>query len=230
MWGDADTAIGGNRDHFPSPQLSLIGAATGEPLAMERVVALYWKPVYKFIRFKFHQNNEAAKDLLQPLISRAGPPDPRLLPSVKHRHYCEPAPPSAVANTSLVRVPPRRISWMRSLPSALLTYRTTLLENLVSPSSTLTGLSVCTLPWRSIALSPSTSILESPGFSSVVQSVFGLVRLTVVITCLASSRLQKGIRTKSKKVTPPVGRNEKEIPRHAPARPGECPLHHRDRK
>jgi DNA-directed RNA polymerase specialized sigma24 family protein len=37
----------------------------GEPLAMERVVALYWKPVYKFIRFTFHQDNEAAKDLTQ---------------------------------------------------------------------------------------------------------------------------------------------------------------------
>jgi hypothetical protein len=49
MWGDADTAIGGNRDRFPSTQLSLIEAAAGEPLAMERVVALYWKPVYRFV-------------------------------------------------------------------------------------------------------------------------------------------------------------------------------------
>jgi hypothetical protein len=38
MWGDADTAIGGNRDRFPSTQLSLIEGAAGEPLAMERVV------------------------------------------------------------------------------------------------------------------------------------------------------------------------------------------------
>src|ERR1017187_1924827 len=37
MWGDADTAIGGNRDRFPSTQLSLIEAAAGEPLALERV-------------------------------------------------------------------------------------------------------------------------------------------------------------------------------------------------
>src|ERR1017187_4255872 len=50
---------------------------------------------------------------------------------------------------------------------------------------------------------------------------------SVVITCLARSRLRKEIRTKSKKVTPPVGRKAKETPRRAPARPGECPLHHR---
>ena len=60
MWGDADTAIGGNRDRFPSTQASLIAAAAGEPPAMERVMALYWKPVYKFIRLRFHQDNEAA--------------------------------------------------------------------------------------------------------------------------------------------------------------------------
>jgi RNA polymerase sigma-70 factor (ECF subfamily) len=71
MCGDADTAIGGNRDHFPSTQLSLIQAAAGEPLAMEQVVALYWKPVYKFIRFKFHQDNESAKDLTQGFFATA---------------------------------------------------------------------------------------------------------------------------------------------------------------
>lgn len=65
MWRDPDTAIGGNRDRFPSTQVSLIAAAAGEPLAMERVVALYWKPVYKFIRLKFHKDNETAKDLTQ---------------------------------------------------------------------------------------------------------------------------------------------------------------------
>src|ERR1019366_7003693 len=50
---------------------------------------------------------------------------------------------------------------------------------------------------------------------------------SVVITCLARSRLRKEIRTKSKKVTPPVGRKVKETPRRAPAQRGECPLHHR---
>ncbi|MCX6626533.1 MAG: sigma-70 family RNA polymerase sigma factor [Candidatus Solibacter sp.] len=71
MWGDPDTAIGGNRDRFPSTQVSLIASAAGEPLAMERVVALYWKPIYKFIRFKFHKDNEAAKDLTQGFFASA---------------------------------------------------------------------------------------------------------------------------------------------------------------
>jgi RNA polymerase sigma-70 factor (ECF subfamily) len=71
MWGDADTAIGGNRDRFPSTQASLIAAAAGDPPAMERVVALYWKPVYKFIRLKFGKDNEAAKDLTQSFFASA---------------------------------------------------------------------------------------------------------------------------------------------------------------
>ncbi len=71
MWGDPDTAIGGNRDRFPSTQVSLIASAAGDPLAMERVIALYWKPVYKFIRFKFRKDNEAAKDLTQGFFASA---------------------------------------------------------------------------------------------------------------------------------------------------------------
>jgi RNA polymerase sigma factor (sigma-70 family) len=71
MWGDADTAIGGRGDRFPSTQVSLIEAAAGEPLAMERVAALYWKPVYKFIRAKFRKDNEAAKDLTQDFFAAA---------------------------------------------------------------------------------------------------------------------------------------------------------------
>src|SRR5450759_4727508 len=71
MWGDPDTAMGGNRDRFPSTQVSLIEAAAGEPVAMERVVALYWKPVYKFIRCKFRKDNEAAKDLTQGFFASA---------------------------------------------------------------------------------------------------------------------------------------------------------------
>jgi RNA polymerase sigma factor (sigma-70 family) len=71
MWGDPDTAIGGNRDRFPSTQVSLIASAAGDPLVMERVVTLYWKPVYKFIRIKFRKDNEAAKDLTQGFFASA---------------------------------------------------------------------------------------------------------------------------------------------------------------
>jgi RNA polymerase sigma factor (sigma-70 family) len=33
--------------------------------AQETLIATYWKPVYKYIRIKWHCNNEAAKDLTQ---------------------------------------------------------------------------------------------------------------------------------------------------------------------
>jgi len=66
---DADTAIGGAGDRFPSTRFSLLeavsagGAITED--AMEQVAALYWKPVYRFVRWKFRQSNEDAKDLTQ---------------------------------------------------------------------------------------------------------------------------------------------------------------------
>jgi RNA polymerase sigma factor (sigma-70 family) len=39
--------------------------------ALERVVALYWKPVYRFIRHKFGKDNEDAKDLTQSFFGTA---------------------------------------------------------------------------------------------------------------------------------------------------------------
>lgn len=70
---DTDTAIGGPHDHFPSTQLSLVeAAAAGLPNeALDRVIALYWKPVYRFIRLKFRPDNEAAKDLTQGFFTAA---------------------------------------------------------------------------------------------------------------------------------------------------------------
>jgi RNA polymerase sigma factor (sigma-70 family) len=72
---DPDTAIGGPRDRFPSTQLSLLAAAsTGGPPAveaLERLSALYWKPVYKFVRAKFRKSNEDAKDLTQSFFASA---------------------------------------------------------------------------------------------------------------------------------------------------------------
>jgi RNA polymerase sigma-70 factor (ECF subfamily) len=64
---DKDTAIGGPQGRFPSTQESLlVAAAAGLPNeALDRVVALYWKPVYRYIRLKFGKNNEDAKDLTQ---------------------------------------------------------------------------------------------------------------------------------------------------------------------
>ncbi|MBZ5623825.1 MAG: sigma-70 family RNA polymerase sigma factor [Acidobacteriia bacterium] len=70
---DSDTAIGGPHGQFPSTQVSLLEAATAGPAneALERVIALYWKPVYRFIRHKFRKDNEDAKDLTQSFFASA---------------------------------------------------------------------------------------------------------------------------------------------------------------
>lgn len=70
---DADTAIGGPHGQFPSTRVSLLQAATaGVPNdALDRVAALYWKPVYRFIRSKFRKDNEDAKDLTQSFFASA---------------------------------------------------------------------------------------------------------------------------------------------------------------
>lgn len=56
---DPDTTMGGPQGQFPSTQLSLLEAASsGAALpnaALERVSALYWKPVHRFIRIKFRK-------------------------------------------------------------------------------------------------------------------------------------------------------------------------------
>jgi len=70
---DEDTAIGGPGGRFPSTRLSLI-EATGSGLsvdALDQLIALYWKPVYRFIRLKFQKNNEDAKDLTQGFFTSA---------------------------------------------------------------------------------------------------------------------------------------------------------------
>ncbi|HME05734.1 MAG TPA: sigma-70 family RNA polymerase sigma factor [Bryobacteraceae bacterium] len=70
---DNDTEIGGPRNRFPSTQLSLLEAAAADwpNEALERVMTLYWKPVYRFIRLKFGKNNEDAKDLTQSFFAAA---------------------------------------------------------------------------------------------------------------------------------------------------------------
>jgi RNA polymerase sigma factor (sigma-70 family) len=75
MIPDRDTAIGGPHDHFPETQASLLEAASagGELTAeaLDRIAALYWKPVYKFVRLKFRKDNEEAKDLTQSFFASA---------------------------------------------------------------------------------------------------------------------------------------------------------------
>jgi RNA polymerase sigma factor (sigma-70 family) len=68
-----DTAIGGPGGQFPSTQFSLLDAAAEglESEALDRVIGLYWKPVYRFVRVKFGKDNEDAKDLTQSFFATA---------------------------------------------------------------------------------------------------------------------------------------------------------------
>ena len=70
---DADTAIGGRSAQFPSTHLSLLEATEAglSSEALNQVIALYWKPVYRFIRMKFQKSNEDAKDLTQGFFASA---------------------------------------------------------------------------------------------------------------------------------------------------------------
>jgi RNA polymerase sigma factor (sigma-70 family) len=68
-----DTAIGGPQGQFPSTQASLLEAVSRGmgSQALEKVAALYWKPVYRFLRVKFGKDNEDAKDLTQSFFATA---------------------------------------------------------------------------------------------------------------------------------------------------------------
>ena len=70
---DPDTAIGGPAGQFPSTRVSLLEAAASglSETAMDQVIALYWKPVYRFLRLKFQKSNEDAKDLTQGFFASA---------------------------------------------------------------------------------------------------------------------------------------------------------------
>ncbi len=71
-----DTQIGGLSSKFPSTRRSAIQAGCSlrpeeRRQAFDKIVAAYWKPVYKFIRMKWHHSNEDAKDLTQAFFARA---------------------------------------------------------------------------------------------------------------------------------------------------------------
>lgn len=71
---DPDTAIGGPHGRFPSTQLSLLAAAAaGLPNeALERVIALYWKPVYRFIRYAAaHRQKRGGEVEFEPVEEQA---------------------------------------------------------------------------------------------------------------------------------------------------------------
>ena len=71
-----DTGIGGARGSFPTTRLSaVVAAGSRDPEARERgftaVIDAYWKPVYKYVRLKWHEDNEGAKDATQGFFARA---------------------------------------------------------------------------------------------------------------------------------------------------------------
>lgn len=71
-----DTAIGGPQHRFPETrQTAIEGMAHADQavrvLSYEAVIAAYWKPVYKYIRLRWHESNESAKDLTQSFFAHA---------------------------------------------------------------------------------------------------------------------------------------------------------------
>jgi RNA polymerase sigma factor (sigma-70 family) len=73
---DPDTAIGGPNARFPETRLTALervrfADAGVRRQAHETIVVTYWKPVYKYIRAKWHEGNEGAKDLTQSFFAKA---------------------------------------------------------------------------------------------------------------------------------------------------------------
>jgi RNA polymerase sigma factor (sigma-70 family) len=69
-----DTKIGGAAS-FPVTRGSVIEAArSSQPderrRALETLIAVYWKPVYKYIRLRWSKDNEEGKDLTQEFFAR----------------------------------------------------------------------------------------------------------------------------------------------------------------
>jgi RNA polymerase sigma factor (sigma-70 family) len=73
---DDDTSIGGIASGFPDTRHSRIaclrtGAKDDRRQAFDKIVSVYWKPVYKYVRVKWRKSNEDAKDLTQSFFARA---------------------------------------------------------------------------------------------------------------------------------------------------------------
>lgn len=71
---ESDTSIGGPVGRFPATRPSMIALAAGDDHdrrqhAIDAIAAVYWKPVYKYIRLQLRQSNEDAKDLTQTFIA-----------------------------------------------------------------------------------------------------------------------------------------------------------------
>ena len=66
-----DTSIGGSRRDFPSTSWTLIrGAGKAHREHLERLIYLYWKPAYLYLRAAGRKSVEDAKDLTQDFFAR----------------------------------------------------------------------------------------------------------------------------------------------------------------
>jgi len=64
-----ETSLGGSNPRFPlTLWTSVLSAQAGRPEALDRLIRIYWKPVYFFIRRRGHPV-EDAKDLTQTFFS-----------------------------------------------------------------------------------------------------------------------------------------------------------------
>jgi DNA-directed RNA polymerase specialized sigma24 family protein len=73
---DSDTDIGGPLHKFPVTNHSaIINVRSDDQIVRRRafdiILASYWKPAYKYIRLKWHADNEDAKDLTQGFFTSA---------------------------------------------------------------------------------------------------------------------------------------------------------------
>ncbi len=64
------TEMGGPGEAFPPTRLSVIDAVRNPEFsvrerALDLLIEIYWKPVYKYLRLKWRLSNEDAKDLTQ---------------------------------------------------------------------------------------------------------------------------------------------------------------------
>jgi len=67
---DQDTAIRAGESHFPNTAWSLLSRLRdpSDPRVQEylnRMIEIYWRPIYKFVRISWKRSNEDAKDLTQ---------------------------------------------------------------------------------------------------------------------------------------------------------------------
>lgn len=72
----ADTDIGGAHGRFPTTRRSAVRATRSEDpaertQALEVLAGAYWKPVYKYLRLKWKESSEDARDLTQGFFARA---------------------------------------------------------------------------------------------------------------------------------------------------------------